>query len=173
MSSRTSGIRTLADLKGRCRIDDETGCWRWAAGADGSGRPSLWLPALGRRVTLGIAICVLRTGNAPAPGVSWHCTCATPNCANPAHRVAGNRSSQMRAAKLTRDAVTRARIAACKRAKSKLPDEAADDIRRSSEPLRVVAERHGISISHASNIRRCEMRLPLAARGASVFNLGS
>lgn len=170
---RRDGVRTIDDLMARCRIDDLTGCWLWAGANDGNGRPSLWLPVLSRRVSLGVAICVLRTGKAPGKGVVWHCTCTTTNCANPKHRTAGDRSSQMLAANLQRDARTRARIAAGKRAVSRLSDEAAAEIRASDEPLHVVAERHSISISHASQIRRGEQRRPLGVRGASVFNLGA
>jgi hypothetical protein len=167
------GVRTIEDLMGRCRVDEITGCWHWACGRDGGGQPTLWLPALRQTVSLGVAICMLRTGKRPMRGVAWHCTCETRHCANPAHRKPGNRSTQMLAANLQRDAVTRSRMAAARRRKSKLSDEAVAEIRASTEFLRVVAERHGISMSHASNIRRGKQRLQLGARAASVFNLGS
>ena len=167
--TKRDGIRDLQGIMDRCRVDEFTGCWVWAMGGDGSGRPSLWLPALERRVSLGVAICVLRTGKPPAPGVVWHCTCSTPNCANPKHRAPGTRSSQMKAAKLQRDALTRARIAQGKRAASELSDTACAEIRASAEPLRIVADRHGISTSHASKIRRGELRQPV---GFSIFTLG-
>jgi hypothetical protein len=166
----TRGVRAISDLLDRCRVVD--GCWHWADGRDGNGRPSLWLPALGRRVTLGTAICVLRTGKPPAKGVVWHCTCDTPNCANPAHRKAGTRSSQMLAAGIQRDAVTRARIAAGKRARSNLTDDAVRAIRASGETLHVLAARHGITPSYASQIRRGQRRREFCAAGASIFNLG-
>lgn len=170
---RRDGVRTIDDLMARCRIDDLTGCWLWAGAKDGNGRPSLWLPVLSRRVSLGVAICVLRTGKAPGKGVVWHCTCTTTNCANPRHRTAGNRSSQMLAARIRRSAATRAKIAAGKRAVSPWDESVIADVRSSSEPLHAVAARHGMSIEHASNIRRGESRLELGVRGASVFNLGA
>lgn len=170
---RADGVRTVADLMGRCRVDSITGCWLWGhAASESQQRPSLWLPALKRRVSLGVAICWLRTGKAPAKGVVWHCTCETTDCANPDHRRAGNRSSQMLAAKLTRSPVAVAKMAAGRRAKSKLSDAGAAEIRASTEPLRVLADRHGISISHASMIRRCVLRRPVAAKASSVFSLG-
>lgn len=170
---RCDGVKSVADLKDRCRVDDLTGCWHWAGGLNGSGRPSLWLPVLRRRVPLGLAICVLTTGTTPEVGVVWHCTCETKNCANPRHRTAGNRSSQMLAARIRRSAATRAKIAAGKRAVSPWDESVIADVRSSSEPLHAVAERHGMSIEHASNIRRGESRLELGVRGASVFNLGA
>lgn len=173
MGIRTDGVRSVADLMARCKVDDITGCWIWGAGLDGGGRPSLWLPALKRRVSLGVAICVIRTGEPPAKGVVWHCTCETTNCANPRHREPGNRSSQMLAARMVRDAATRARIAAGKRAGSRWSEAEIAAIRESADTLHVIAKRHGISIEHASNIRRGEVRLTLGCKGASVFNLGA
>lgn len=175
---RTDGVRTIADIKDRCFVDEITGCWHWR-GARSGGKtpdvrtPSLWLPALQRRTTLGIAICVLLTGEEPKPGVRWHCICETKGCANPDHRKAGNKSTQMLAAKLKRSPAQCARIAKGKRAVSELSDEAAAEIRLSEEPLRVLAARHSISISHTSNIKNGKQRRELGARGASVFNLGA
>lgn len=168
------GIRTVSDLRGRCRVDDEaspaTACWHWRGARDGNGTPSMWLPALRRRVTLGTAACYLRLGREPLAGEVWHCTCDTKGCANPWHRKAGNRSSQMLAAQLQRDVLTRTKIARGKRAASTLSDAACAEIRASAEPLRVLAEAHGISMSHASLVRRGVLRRPLLT-GASVFAL--
>ena len=110
---RTDGVHTIADLRDRCRIDGD--CWLWAGATNAQGLGSLWLPALGRRTSLGVAICVLRTGRPPTPGRYWHVTCSTRDCANPAHRRPGDRSSQMLAAGMTRDPIQRARIAAGRR----------------------------------------------------------
>lgn len=171
-----SGVRTIKDLRDRCRVDEDAPvglrCWHWV-GAMTAGQPSLWLPALGRRVTLGVAACVLRTGKAPAPGVVWHCTCSTQHCANPFHRAPGNRSSQMKAAGITRDAVTRAKIAAAKRAQSRLTADDVQQIRASDDTLQVIADRHGISVSYASLIRRRERWSPGAVQGFSVFTMGA
>ena len=167
-----TGIHTIADLRDRCRIDDITGCWHWAGALDGKGCGSLWLPALRRRVSLGLAICVLKTGCHPAEGVVWHTVCGTRDCANPEHRRAGDRSSQMLAAKIKRTPLQRARIAAGRRQGSRLTEQGAQEIRDSDEPLRVLAERHGISVAHACNVRNGRQRCHLAAPGSSVFNLG-
>lgn len=172
---RNDGIRRISDLRDRCRLGDGVHdghrCWVWAGGTTGTGQASLWLPALGRRVTLGIAACVLRTGKPPESGVFWHCVCETKDCANPWHRTPGSRSGQMLAAKITRDVGTKARIAASKRAKSSLTDEACMQIRQSTGPLRIVAQQHGISVSHASQIRLGRRR-GIGVRGASVFAHG-
>jgi hypothetical protein len=162
-----SGIRIQADLKARCWVDEDTGCWHWRGGRDGSGSPCVWLPVAGKRTSLGVVIGWLRTGKPPVAGVCWHVTCGTKQCANPEHRQAGNRTSQMQAAGIKRSLHQIAKIAATKRAKSRLSCEDAAAIRASVEPLRVLAERFGVSISHASNVRRGEQRSPPAA---SVFH---
>lgn len=167
------GIRSIADIKARCWVDDITGCWHWRMATDANGSPSLWLPALNTSTSMGVAIGFLLTGKRPGKGTAWHCTCETPNCANPAHRKEGTRSTQMLAAALTREPAMRARVALSKRRTSRLSDDDCMAIRRSEEPLRVLAERYGISFSHASLIRRGEVRRELGVRGSSVFNLGA
>lgn len=163
----TRGIRTADDLKGRCWVDDDTGCWHWRGAVDTNGIPSMWLPELRRRTSLGVVAAVLTTGAAPLPGQMWHCTCTTRYCANPAHRTCGTRSSQMLAARMTRNPLQRARISAGKRANGKLTDKQRAEIAGSDEVLRVLSDRYGISISHAQKLR--STRQPLHSSGASVF----
>jgi hypothetical protein len=166
MGLRTDGIRTVADLRDRCRVDDLTGCWRYV-GAHADGHPSIYLPALRKRTTAGVAICVLLTGSAPAKGVYWHVTCETTGCCNPAHRQAGDRRSQMLAAKIVRDPSERARITAGRRKVAKLTAEQAAAIRTDDRVLREIAAEHGITISSASRIKRGELWRDPAA--SSVF----
>ena len=166
-----SGIHTIADLHGRCVVDEITKCWRWCGGSS-RGSPSTWLPAAQRVITLGAAICWLKTGSAPASGVYWRHICETPHCANPEHRRPGTKSQNLAAH--TPDGIPtirRARIAMARRAQSAISEAVVQDIRGSSETLRVLAHRHGVSISTASKIRLGKMRAPLFA-GASVFALG-
>jgi hypothetical protein len=163
------GIRTIDDLKARCWVDEDTGCWHWRGAC---GRGNLWLPEPRRRsTTLGVAACWLRTGKLPAKGEVWHVICPTPNCANPEHRQKGDRRSQMLAAKYRPAPDVIARIASTKRARSGLSCADVAAIRASDEPLAAVAKRYGVSVSHASRIRRGEQRRPMPARGSSVFNL--
>lgn len=168
-----SGIRTFLDLKDRCRVNEETGCWEWGLGKSGNGQACAWIPLLQRRGSLGVLICALSTGKGPAPGVVWHCTCTTPDCARPAHREAGTRSTQMLAANLARSPMTVAKITKAKRAKSRLTDAQAAEIRESTEVNRVLAERYGISMSYASMIKRGEVRRRAIVRVSSVFNLAA
>ncbi len=165
-----SGIHTIDDLRARCWVDEQTGCWHWRLSTNGEGLPSLWLPALRARVSLGTAICVLITGAKPARGVFWHCTCQTRACANPEHRTAGTRSSQMRSLGMTRDPLQRARIALGKQAKSRITAEQFARILSATGPQIEIAAAEGISRSHVSRIRRGERRNLASVEGMSVFN---
>lgn len=164
-----SGIRTLIDLKDRCRVDEETGCWIWGLGHSGNGQACVWIPALQRRGSLGVLICALTTGKAPEKGVVWHCTCTTPDCARPGHRTPGTRSTQMLAAGITRSPLTVAKMTKTKRARSRITDAQVEEIFHSKEVNRVLAERYDISISHASLIKRGQSRRGAVVRGASIF----
>lgn len=165
---RSDGIRTVADLQSRCWVDEQTACWHWRGGRDGNSRPSMWIPALRRSGSLGVLACLLTTGAGPKRGQNWHCICTTPDCGNPEHRTCGTRSSQMRALGMTRNPLQRARISAGKLANGKLTDAQRREIAGSTEFLRVLAERYGISTSQAHKLR--STRQPLHSAGASVFN---
>lgn len=168
----TSGIRTLDDIRQRCVMDDITECWQWRGGHAIDGSPSIWFPPLGKRTTAGVILCWLLTGETPRPGVVWHRTCDSVGCCSPFHRKAGTRKSQMRNAKVKCSLGHRAKIAQTKRAASLLADEHCQAIRQSSETLDTLAMRYGISRSHASRIRRGELRAQ-TVRGSSIFNLGA
>jgi len=166
------GIRSVADLEARCDVDDLTGCWLMKT-RSGKTVMNVWYGPLGDKVSVGVLIAHLTTGKAPAPGVVWHCTCPTFNCANPAHRKKGDRSSQMLNADLARDPMTIARIKATKRAKSRLSDDAVAAIVASNDTLETLAARFDISVSYASKVRNLQCRsTAMAARSSSVFTWG-
>lgn len=163
------GIRTIADIRERCFVDEITECWNWRGALSDGKYPSLWLPDIRRRSTVGVAICLFTTGHRPAKGVSWHSTCRNSLCCNPEHRKPGDRSSQMKAAGIKVRPEVRAKIAQTKRAASKVcTPEIAISIRESSDFLRVEAARHGISISQAHKIRSGQ-QWANALPAASVF----
>ncbi len=151
-----SGIRTLDDIRDRCFVDDITGCWLWR-GAMAHATPSMRLPELDRTVGAGVAICVLTTGETPAPGVVWHRTCRSQLCVAPEHRQPGTRSTQMAfMLGVPKTSATKARIAASKRRRSKVTPEVVEEIRSSSESSVALAAKHGMSVTHACRIRRHE-----------------
>ena len=164
-----SGIRAAADLMLRCKVDVDTSCWEWHGARDARGRPSTWCPGLQATVSLGVLAAYLRTGQRPAKGTAWHCLCKTPDCANPAHRTAGTRSSQMLALRMRRTPAQRAKVAAGRRLVGKLTEADVAVIRDGGLLLREIVARYGISTSYACEVRSGKRRADLAAPGSSVF----
>lgn len=162
------GIETINDIRKRCVIDAETGCWLWRGAVNSQGTPVTFLPMLDAPVSLGIAICALTTGAKPAVGRIWYPICRNALCGNPSHRTIGTRSD---VTKGTRTPAHTAKIALARRARSKLTEQSAAEIRDSTEKLVIIAARYGISPSQASRIRRGELWRPLGAPGCSVFHL--
>lgn len=167
----TRGIRTLEDLKDRCFVDEDTGCWIYRGGALKSGE-KIWIPQLQQVVGLGVAICFLKTGKLPKTGVVWHSLCMVPWCANPEHRKAGTRSTQMLAAGLVRSPMQRMKMSKNRRDLSLLTEAQAQEIRESSETVVALAAKYGVSRGTVSNIRRLMQRRPVAV-GSSVFSMGA
>lgn len=168
-----TGIRTIEDLRDRCWVDDITGCWHWKGAVTQDGHPVMWLPQLDKTTTAGVAICILKTGSPPKKGVFWRCICDTHGCANPDHRRPGSRSAQMLGAKITRSPLTRARMSKANCGpRHKLTDEQQEELRASTESLRVLAARYGIAQSTASRIKRDVGQQRTGAPGSSVFNFG-
>lgn len=157
-----SGIRTLEDLRQRCWVDADTGCWHWRGALDSNKNPSARYPATNKQTSLGVIICNLKTGEGPEPGTCWYCACTTRNCGNPAHRKVGTKGDAMRAHARPIRPDHRARIVAAKRAKAKCTVEAAQAIRASDEPLSVVAARYGLAVSTCSHIRRFKTWKPVS-----------
>lgn len=166
MTSRRKGcgVRTLADLKGRCVVDALTGCWVWQGARTRGDGGNVWID--GQSTTLGAAICRLKLGRPPAPGEVWHVTCRNTRCANPAHRRAGTKSTMMLAAGIKRTPAQVARSAAHKR---KLSPEQVAWIRSAVDvPLPEVAAATGVSVKHACSVRSGR-RMPLGGLGVSAF----
>jgi hypothetical protein len=91
-----AGIQTLADLKARCRVDKDTGCWKWggARGHAVGAAPSVWLPGKGA-VSLTRALHYLLGLEAPTQKALLMPTCGNAGCANPDHRTMGNKGQYL------------------------------------------------------------------------------
>jgi len=165
------GIRTLADLKARCHVDDVTGCWNFRGSCSKSGQPMIWFAPLEKRVTPGVILYWLKTGERCSNQHVYFRTCESATCCNPAHRKAGTRRDQMIHLGYVPTPETRAKIARAFRARSPLTDESAEAIFQSADSQRVLAERYGVSQALVSQIRRGKVRRP-QVRGSSIFNLG-
>lgn len=171
VGTNLGGILTPADLRKRCHVTAE-GCWRYRQGEHkASTAPSIWFPPLGDRVSAGILACWWTHGRRPLKGEMWHVTCSTRHCANPEHRICGNRSTQMLAAKITLTEQARLRLTAALRASSTLTDADVLDIRAAKrESLKSIADRHGISMGYACSIRSGARR-PMAVAADVVVTV--
>lgn len=106
---RNDGVRTLEDIRGRCRIDEETGCWIWAGAMAKSlsrqARPTsrVWLPeglqgdGQNPTVTTAAKAAWLLSGRKLQDGqVVYRYRCADGDCCNPEHGKAGTRPEMHR-----------------------------------------------------------------------------
>lgn len=84
------GVHTVAALKGRCRVDAETGCWNWSMSADVSARVWSWNPQRQQsEVMRGTRAAWLLSGKAIPPKHVVYLTCTSAICCNPAHMLCG------------------------------------------------------------------------------------
>lgn len=165
------GIRTAEDLRERCWVDEDTGCWLWRLARDSrNNQPILRIPAIGRCGSLGAFTSLLRTGKLPRPGRPWHPTCSTPHCANPDHRKEGTRKSQMLRVGHRHTAEARLKMSVKARGYGRLTEEDRAEILGCALSLKEIADKYGISESYASELRsgRARRRCPLPA--SSVFS---
>ncbi len=97
------GVRNLEDLRQRCVIEEETGCWVWKAAMSRSLKrkvapsPRVWIPdpkTLGDGVlmTAGRAAWLLSGRKLAAGQVVWRSVCNRSECINPAHGRAVTRA---------------------------------------------------------------------------------
>jgi hypothetical protein len=90
------GIRTVEDLRQRCRIDSETDCWHWSlAMVQGAPTVHFVAPDTGARTKMRgrRAALYLSTGqDIPAGHVAFaRLKCRSADCVNPAHCTSGDR----------------------------------------------------------------------------------
>jgi len=98
-----AGVRSLEQLRQRCRVDEITGCWIWAgamsvpSNRDCKPTTRVWLPddsrpGRGSLTTAGRAAWIL-AGKPIKPGqVVYRVSCHDHECINPGHARAGSRS---------------------------------------------------------------------------------
>jgi hypothetical protein len=154
------GIRTLEDLRQRCVIDAETGCWHWRLSfSQGSPRVHLQHPAAaggrlgvamrGRRAAL-----LLATGSDLPPGhfAFARACCKADDCVNPAHSRSGNRQQHGEWLRKTG------------KVKNLLTKSLASD-----EPNQALADRLGVSKFVIYQVRNGRTHVG-ALPGASVFS---
>ena len=169
------GIRTIKDLRDRCRINHETDCWHWSMGKD-KGIPKVHFVLKGKRHnTKGRrAAVMLKTGGTLPPGTMVWPSCETLDCVNPAHTEQGTKAEHIRtvvAPKLKQNPklILWSRAYA-REHRAKINMDQAREIRGSIEKTGALCKRYGLAASVVRAIRRGDSWRE-TLMNASVFGL--
>ncbi len=185
-----NGIYTLSDLRDRCRIDSETGCWNWSlttsGGKSGSVVPRVSIPVgvVGNDVIkhlTGPRASWLLSGRSMREGwIAWR-ACLNPLCLNPAHIKAGARADEgswRQDVGTWRGDPLRARANMTSARKRALPPQSVETIEgmlADSMTRRAIESATGVTrttIQRIADGQHIHQRDRLV-RGASVFALGA
>ena len=171
------GVRSIACVRSRCAVDEETGCWRHRKA---NGRPHV--PGATPRLTIGgrsqsaaRVVWSLARKVEPVPhGMRTVRTCRQHDCLNPAH-IEAMTESQAQAwlvgSGALLSAARRANITRIGHARRKLSPEQVSEIRGSDETAASLARRFAISHQRISAVRNGTAYRDVLS-GASVFAWG-
>lgn len=174
---RLDGIVTLDDLRMRCFVDEETGCWH-LRGANGERlRPGkrhvVWSHTHMQRLTSTQAGWLLsRPGREIPPGRLVHRTCDSFDCCAPAHLRCATKAQFGKWQIATGRMKTPAKAAAGRAARcahQKLTPELKQWLVESQQSGRDVAHALGITPSRASRLRRIHQEQQANRPVASIF----
>lgn len=153
-------MRTLAEVRDRCRIDELTGCWVWT-GARSAGLPRIYAPNADGRMQ-GIPArralwLMLNPGKVLPAGWRVWGTCDCVLCVNPEHARAGDAKAwgrhTSRSGKLLGDITRKVKARQSSQARSVLTPELIAQIQASSETGEQLAARLGVARSTISRAR--------------------
>ncbi|SDX13662.1 hypothetical protein SAMN05518669_103374 [Variovorax sp. YR634] len=155
-------MRTLEEVRGRCRIDELTKCWLWAGAVD-RGQPKIYAPDWTNRdgalTTQTGQRAVWHMLNHHAIPKRWrvYSTCRTPCCLNPAHLKIGSHAEWGRDSAALGDLKGNIRVQIRNRrtgrARSELTPETYTEVLLSNEKGAEIARRLAISESTVSKAR--------------------
>lgn len=182
LSPAFQGVRTLEQLKLRCRVQEDTGCWVWAlayTSSRGGDVPVVYMPKYGKTMSAMRAAVLLSRGVEPSAiaGRRAWARCQTPGCVNPAHLSCGThlQFNQFIVTTGRRKDLPQRRIANAKimRARSELTEADVQAIRAAQGTLDQIAAQFGNRVSRTQihRIRQGKSWQPMVP-GASVFDLG-
>jgi hypothetical protein len=173
---KSGGIRTIEDIRQRCHVEADTGCWIWRgyASKDMSPHPVMRLAALGICVSAGAAISLITRGERSTPAKVMYAHCGNSLCCNPAHRRSGGKKAAMKVAGQTgrpKPADVVAKMTRAARARSPFTADDVSDIRalQGKEPARNVAARFNVCTATICRIWKGQ-NWRTATTGSSVFN---
>lgn len=145
------GIRTVEDLRQRCRVDDDTGCWHWGLSKGDDGRIWCHFRHDGKQIkTTGRRAALLLAGKTIAPKHVVFPTraCTSDDCVNPEHCRSSTRANHGQYMRATGRAKTPAKSASARalaHARRKLTWDQVHEIRASDETQAALALRFGVS----------------------------
>lgn len=175
------GIRTLEDLRIRCRMEDDTGCWIFAGGTS-HGKPSVALVIGGRTRAIGGRRAALILAGNELSRDDWVVPyrCANAMCVNPAHAKATTAAKvrKLGGEKTKADPALRAiRVAVGIKARARLSKITPADVLQilaDPRPAKDVCKDYGITASNVYAIRARRMWRDVIGGGvvanSSVFN---
>lgn len=160
-------VRMLDDLRGRCVIDEECGCWHFR-GARGQvmrrdRTPQVFVHLIGKIPVTRASWC-LSGREMPPSGRLVYRVCESYDCANPEHLRSGTRRQQGRHLASSGKAWTAAKAAAnavMARARRIVTPELAEWIAESPQGAREVAHAVGVHHNHVNVIRRKAREAPI------------
>jgi hypothetical protein len=185
-----TGIRTIEDIRDRCVLDEDTGCWMWA-GAMINARmstPSLRLTrsawadlGVGKTTKSGLRAAWLLAGKRLPDGhIVWR-SCCNSKCINPAHLRAGDRDAfgrhVARNGIAAADPSRRARLMLISAPRTIPPEviRAIESDIQAGRSRNEIRDAHGVSLSMVSRVAtgQHQHQRGRLVPGASVFALGA
>lgn len=164
-------LRDYDDLKARCFSTDEGECWPLlVCSRNKQGNTLVWFK--GARMTLGVFMCLHKTGQRPDQRRPWLPKCHDKQCANPDHWGPRTMASLVKESRMHENPLRLARITAARRSLSPVSPELAEEIRLSTEVTGDLAKRTGLSKSSVRRIRNGSTWKPVIVVN-SVFNLAA
>lgn len=164
LQRKCDAVRTIEDVKARCFVSDENGCWHWRLGKTRSGAADIRVFVRGKHEHMNgrRAAFILNRGKLPPRGhrvfaVPW---CASKDCVNPDHLRTGTAAQYGAAIAKTGilkhiPSKVRANRETARR-NAKLTMEQARQIRASAESASAAAKRFGVSVKTVWSIRNNE-----------------
>lgn len=152
-------MKTIDQIKDRCRVDEFTGCWLWAGAMVGGKYPRIWQTEDGEDKSMpGRRAAWLALGRELPSGWRVYGTCESLSCVNPAHIKAGlteefgahTRKTGSQRGNINR--IKANRMTGRKRAALQ-PEQVAEVI-TSKETGLALAASHGVSMQTISKYRR-------------------
>lgn len=177
--ARLDGIVCIEDIRQRCYVDEDTGCWhlRTARGLplpDDGKRKTLWVHGMGHLTVTRAAWHLGREGRPLPNGWRVYRKCASHDCANPAHMAAGTCKAWGRHMAASGKAVTPAKTMAARvvpKPHQKLTSELKRWLLESEQTGSDAAHALGITQGRANCIRAAHRKALAERPAASIFDL--